>query len=59
VHERETPHTAANEGMSSAKGDEANELIVVEIKKFVWRKLTSRRKDTIPTSYNNKVLLTI
>jgi len=34
--------TAENEYMSNAKGHEVNELAVVEIKKFIWRKLTSR-----------------
>ena len=41
---------AANECMSSAKGKEVNELMVVEIKKFVWPKLTSRT-----TSYLQQV----
>ena len=33
---------AANECVGSAKGDELDELVVVEIKKFVWLKLMSR-----------------
>ena len=44
---------AANEDLSSAKGDEVDELVVVEIKKFVWGKLTSRRK-VISTSYSQQ-----
>ena len=43
--------TAAKGGyMGSANGDEVDELVVAEIKRFVWRKLKSWRKGTIISS---------
>ena len=44
--------TAANEYMSGAKGDQADELVVVEIKEFVWWKLGKVLRRT----YSNPVL---
>ena len=47
LHSRSAPTenvatAAANECVGSAKGDEVDKLVVVEIKKFVWQKLRSQ-----------------
>jgi hypothetical protein len=45
--------------MSNAKGEEVDELVVVETKKFVWRKLTSGRKGHTSSSTSGDVSVSV